>query len=98
MAVTHTIKDRDGNLVEIKGYRKAIAIRKFCMECLGYSWAEVQRCTAPLCPLFPFRLGNEKGLLPENVEHLESDYVEPTEEDEEDAYMDSLEEEENENV
>ena len=33
------------------------AIRKFCLECSGDSSAEVKGCTAPNCPLYPFRLG-----------------------------------------
>ena len=34
--------------------RKA-AIRAFCLECFGYESAEVNRCTAPTCPLYPYR-------------------------------------------
>ena len=33
------------------------AIRTWCLECLGFSGHEVELCTAPNCPLFPFRLG-----------------------------------------
>lgn len=35
------------------------AIRKFCLECMGGSAYEVRLCTAPSCPLFRYRMGNE---------------------------------------
>jgi hypothetical protein len=33
------------------------AIRKICLECMGYSWVEVKRCIRSECPLFEFRFG-----------------------------------------
>ena len=30
-------------------------ITEHCKECVGFNTAEVRRCTATLCPLFPFR-------------------------------------------
>ena len=33
------------------------AIRVFCIECMGGSTAEIERCTAPKCPLYLWRLG-----------------------------------------
>ena len=33
------------------------AIRAFCVECSGDSTAEVKRCPATHCPLYPFRFG-----------------------------------------
>ena len=53
-------------------YRKAMtgksrraAIRSFCLECVGYQQAEVDRCPATACPLHPYRLpsGVDKGGL-----------------------------------
>jgi len=38
-----------------KGSRSA-AVRAFCLECMGGDRKEVERCTAPECPLFGFRL------------------------------------------
>ena len=32
-------------------------IRRFCLGCMGGNAAEVRRCTAPACALFPYRLG-----------------------------------------
>ena len=95
MSVTHKIRSKNG-LKTIKIYRKVMACRKFCLECCGDSYAEVQRCTDSHCALFPFRLGNEKGLSEENTAHLKEGYKAPTEDEEEEAYFDSLEEEENE--
>lgn len=33
------------------------AIKDFCMECCGYQRDEVKTCSAPMCPLYEFRLG-----------------------------------------
>lgn len=33
------------------------AIKEFCYRCSGDSYAEVKRCSAPDCPLFPFKTG-----------------------------------------
>lgn len=33
------------------------AIRNFCMECMGYQMAEIKKCTAKECWLYPWRLG-----------------------------------------
>ena len=58
MAVKHTIrKNGDGDTKEVK-LTSLTAIRAFCLECLGWSPNEVTACTAPLCPLFPFRSGH----------------------------------------
>lgn len=35
------------------------AIRRFCLECMGGSVREVRLCTAPNCPLYPYRMGNK---------------------------------------
>ena len=40
---------------EIKNPVKAI--RAFCLECSGDSFAEVKSCPRTVCPLYPFRLG-----------------------------------------
>ena len=31
------------------------AIKAFCWECVGWEWQEVNHCTAPACPLYPYR-------------------------------------------
>ncbi len=43
-------------------YRKAMAgksrkaaMTAFCVMCMGYQAHEVKRCTAPACPLYPYR-------------------------------------------
>lgn len=36
------------------GSRKA-AIRGFCLQCVGYEPAEINRCTSLTCPLYPYR-------------------------------------------
>lgn len=59
MSVKHTIrKDGKGNTKTVR-LTPLTAIRSFCLECLAWSSDEVEKCTAPLCPLFPFRSGKE---------------------------------------
>ncbi len=41
------------------GRSRSMAIRTFCMSCMGWSPNEVDRCTAPGCPLYKWRFGNE---------------------------------------
>lgn len=33
------------------------SIRNMCMECMGYQMAEIRKCTATECWLYPWRLG-----------------------------------------
>ncbi len=33
------------------------SMRAKCLECMGYQPSEVLLCTAPKCPLFPYRKG-----------------------------------------
>jgi len=55
----HTIRTKEftttKKVVSIDAYARAKAIRVFCTECLGYE-DHPDDCTAPLCPLFPFRV------------------------------------------
>ena len=37
------------------GNSREAAFRAFCLECVGYESAEVNRCTVPACPLYTFR-------------------------------------------
>jgi hypothetical protein len=66
MAIKHTIGTEDGKQVEVS-LTPIKAIRRFCLECMCWGVAEVSRCTAPLCPLFPFRMGDTHAdLTPED--------------------------------
>jgi hypothetical protein len=56
MAINHTIRNSEGGLTTVS-LTPIRAIRKFCVECFGFSVYEVARCTSPNCPLFPYRLG-----------------------------------------
>jgi len=57
MAIQHTIRDNKGNTKAVK-LTALSAIRAFCFECMGWNYYEVEKCTAPLCSLFPFRNPN----------------------------------------
>ena len=91
MSVTHTLETREG-IQTIENFTKAKAIRQKCMDCTCWQEAEVRKCPSPMCALFPFRFGNEKGLLPENTEHLYDSNV--IDEDEEDDWANEVADEE----
>jgi len=58
MAIKHTIrtgKDLAGQDTKEVSLTTRTAIIAFCRECMGFSPKEVELCTSPLCPLFPFR-------------------------------------------
>lgn len=57
MAIKHKIRDSKGALVQVE-LTPLKAIKKFCLECMGFQQPEIERCTAPACPLFPFRTGD----------------------------------------
>ena len=62
MGLEHEIRtDGDGNTKIVKSLTPIKAIRFNCLECVGWSFMEVELCTSPLCPLFPFRMGNIPG-------------------------------------
>ena len=50
---THTIRTKSGAYLTLRLTRK-LAIACFCTECLGWE-DNPMSCTAPLCPLYPFR-------------------------------------------
>ena len=39
------------------GKSRRAAVRANCLMCCGWQFVEVERCTAPTCPLYPYRLG-----------------------------------------
>lgn len=49
----HTIRTQDGGTITLD-YARSQAIKLHCTECLGWE-THPQKCTATLCPLFPFR-------------------------------------------
>ncbi len=49
------VRQRSIFLKAWRGKSRKAAIRAFCFECTGYQSAEVNRCTAPACPLYPYR-------------------------------------------
>ena len=52
--LSHTILCADGKTKVISNYQRALAIKLFCVNCLG--WEEhPKNCTDKFCPLYPFR-------------------------------------------
>jgi hypothetical protein len=66
MTVTHKIKNSKGKLVDVEMTRSK-AIRYFCYECMGWQKSEVRNCTAPNCPLFPYRPLKIAPEVPQNA-------------------------------
>ena len=66
---TGTIRRRRRLPDEISTARAAI--RNHCLECVGYESAEVARCTAPACWLYPYRFGAK--VSPEDALRLSKD-------------------------
>ena len=38
-------------------YSRRLAIKYYCLECVGFFYSEMANCTMPECPLFPYRFG-----------------------------------------
>ena len=55
MAVRHRIRADGFGKTKVMKLTARRAIIEFCKECMGFNANEVRRCTAQLCPLFPFR-------------------------------------------
>ena len=51
--VWHTVRTSKNGTLELR-YGRELAIRMKCTECFGWE-TDPAECTAPLCPLFPFR-------------------------------------------
>ncbi len=57
MSVEHTIrKNGRGDTVSLN-LTPIKAIRRGCIECMGFQVREVAECTSTLCPSYPFRMG-----------------------------------------
>ena len=52
----HLEKTYPGRARKARGNERAEAIRMFCLECMGASPKEVERCTDKTCWLYQFRL------------------------------------------
>lgn len=51
----------------MSGHCRRDAIRVHCIMCMGWQRGEVPLCTAPTCPLYPYRMGEAiHGLDGEN--------------------------------
>lgn len=55
MAVRHKIRKNGTGETKIVMLTARQAIIEHCKECMAFNAAEVRRCTARLCPLYPFR-------------------------------------------
>ena len=61
------IKDRPARARKIYfGGSRSAAITEMCIGCIGTS-QEARNCECTDCPLWPFRPGAERGLVPDHV-------------------------------
>ena len=65
MAIRHRVRvDGKGN-TKVMSFTARGAIKQFCRECVGFEKNEVRNCSAPLCPLYPFRTSDTPVDSPE---------------------------------
>lgn len=55
MSIRHRIRVDGRENTKVVQLTARRAIIYLCKECMGFNSAEVRRCTAKLCPLYPFR-------------------------------------------
>jgi len=73
MSIMHKIRTGDEGKTRIVTLTLRNAIKYFCLECMGWDKQEVELCTAPLCPLFPFRNSKAtKGVVPRTQKQIEA--------------------------
>jgi len=60
MAIKHEIRSNGSGGTRVVNLTPLKAIRYHCLECVGFNKEEVERCTCPLCPLYPYRMGEKK--------------------------------------
>jgi hypothetical protein len=50
------VKYREMYQRAMTGRAREASVRTFCLMCVGWLYKEVQACTDPRCPLYPYRL------------------------------------------
>lgn len=60
-SINHTVRTKDGKILEIKNYTRSTAMKLMCTECMGWNGSEVKDCKDNLCPLFPFKRVSQKA-------------------------------------
>jgi len=69
MAIEHTIRADNGKTQTLK-LTPLTAVKKLCIECMGFQKHEVKHCTSPMCPVYPFRMGKGHTGRKGNAENL----------------------------
>jgi hypothetical protein len=57
----HFIKTMDNGFTLCEDHTLGEAVKRFCTECMGWGEEHPKDCTAPTCPLFPYRGKSCKG-------------------------------------
>ena len=55
--ILHTIRINGKNELKEVKLTPIKAIKRFCKECMGFVFAEIEGCTDENCPLYPYRGG-----------------------------------------
>lgn len=67
MAISHTFITKNGPKMD-HNFTRGKAIRQKCLDCCCWQEAEIRRCTAQSCALYPFRMGNtRRGMETNNL-------------------------------
>lgn len=63
-SILHEIHDGKGGSKQVK-LTPMKAIRYFCNECMCGQYSEIEKCTAKLCPFYPYRggIGSEPDIV-----------------------------------
>jgi hypothetical protein len=62
MSIKHTIRANGSGMTKEVHLTPIRAIRYLCIECMNFQTTEVEKCTSPLCPLYPYRRGKNTAL------------------------------------
>lgn len=76
MPILHKVRADGKGRTKIVSMARNRAIRLFCIECMGFNRLEVDKCTDPLCPLYPYRHKGRPQILIKSVSGAK---IEPSE-------------------
>lgn len=82
MTILHRVRANGKGDTKIVKMQRARAIRLHCIECMNFNRLEVDKCTDPLCPLYPYRHTGKPQILIKSESQAEmelSEQPQPTE-------------------
>lgn len=73
---THTVRHKDGGMINITEYTKQRAIAVMCSECCGFESNPMQ-CPIKECPLYPYRKSTTLNRSRFNKNETDTESTEP---------------------